>query len=457
MTAVKKHSSLNDSHMLFSSMDLRHLIIPLIIEQLLGVTIGMADTMMVANVGETAISGIAIVDSLNVLLIQIFGAMATGGAVVASQYLGRKEQHNACAAAKQLVYTTTFIALAVMAFAMIGNRHLLGWIFGTIEPDVMDNAEIYFWLSALSYPFLAIYNAGAALFRSMSNSRVSMKISFLINIINVVGNAVLIYVFHLGVAGAGIASLLSRATAAVIVMVLLRNRHNLIYIDKLFSYRFDWGMVKSILRIGVPSGLENGMFQVGKVLVSSLISRFGTVAITANTIGTNFASFECIPGSAVGLAMITVIGRCVGAKDYEQARYYAKKMMKITYILMTCVSVFIVLTCRPIASLYNPSQETFKLAVWCAIYHSINVCITWPLSFALPNVLRAAGDAKFTMTTSIITMWTCRIAASYVLALGLDLGLKGVWIAMTLDWVVRGICFVWRYLSGKWEKKQLLS
>ena len=457
MTAMVKNKALNEQHMLFSSSDLKHLIIPLIIEQLLGVTIGMADTMMVANVGETAVSGISLVDSLNVLLIQVFGAMATGGAVVASQYLGRKERHNACAAAKQLIYVTTFIALAVAAFAIIGGKTLLSFIFGSIEPAVMQNAQTYFWLSALSYPFLAIYNAGAALFRSMSNSRVSMKISVLINLINVTGNAVFIYVFHMGVAGAGLASLLSRATAAVIVMILLRNKGNLIYIEKLFSYRFDFSMVKSILRIGVPSGLENGMFQVGKVLVSSLISRFGTVAITANAIGTNFASFECIPGSAVGLAMITVIGRCVGAQDYEQARYYAKKMMKITYILMTCVSVFIVLLCTPIAKLYNPSPETLKLAVWCAIYHSINVCITWPMSFALPNILRAAGDVKFTMTTSIVSMWTCRIAASYLLALGLGLELKGVWIAMTLDWVVRGACFLWRFLSGKWETKKLFS
>ena len=449
--------SLNEQHMLFSNTDLRHLIIPLVIEQLLGVTIGMADTMMVANVGEAAVSGISLVDSLNILLIQVFGAMAPGGAVVASQYLGRKDRPNACAAAKQLIYTTTFIALAVAAFAIIGGKTLLSFIFGSIEPEVMKNAQTYFWLSAISYPFLAIYNAGAALFRSMSNSRVSMKISMLINLINVVGNAVLIYVFHMGVAGAGIASLLSRATAAVIVMVLLGNRHNLIFIEKLFSYRFDWKMVKAILHIGVPSGRENGMFQVGKVLVSSLIARFGTVAITANAITSNLASFECIPGSAIGLAMITVIGRCVGAQDYEQARYYAKKMMKITYIAMIAVSIFIVLLCRPIATLYNPSAETLKLAVWCAIWHSINVCLTWPMSFALPNIRRDANDVKFTMTTSIVSMWTCRIAASYLLALGMGLGLKGVWIAMTLDWMVRAACFGWRFLSGKWEKKQLRS
>lgn len=443
--------------MLFSKADLKHLIVPLIIEQLLAVTIGMADTIMVANVGEAAVSGISLVDSVNILLIQVFSAMATGGAVVASQYLGRQEQDNACKAAKQLLYVSAMISVAVALIAIVGGKPLLSFIFGAVEADVMENARTYFWLSALSYPFLAIYNAGAALFRSMSNSKVSMKISILINIINVVGNAILINVFNMGVAGAGIASLASRATAAVIVVLLLRNKNNLIHIEKLFSYRFDWGMVKSILYIGVPNGLENGMFQVGKVLVSSLVAQFGTSAITANAIASNLAQFECIPGSAIGLAMITVIGRCVGAQDYTQAKHYTKRLMKLTYICMTCVSIFIILMCVPIAKLYNPSPETLELTIWCGIYHSILAILIWPCSFALPNILRAANDVKFTMTASIISMWLCRIFFSYVLALWMGLGLKGVWIAMTLDWVVRSICFVWRFLSGKWEKKQLLA
>ena len=270
--------------MLFSKEDLRKLIVPLVIEQLLAVTIGMADTMMVANVGEAAVSGISLVDSLNILLIQIFSALATGGAVVASQYLGRQDRENACGAAKQLVYACAAISILVGGLAMLGGKHLLSLIFGAVEPDVMRNAETYFWLSALSYPALAIYNAGAALFRSMSNSRVSMMTSIAMNLVNISGNAILIYAFNMGVAGAGLASLVSRILGAVVMMVLLRNRHNLIFIGHLFRYRFDWPMVRSILHIGVPNGLENGMFQVGKVLVSSLIAVFGTSAITANAI-----------------------------------------------------------------------------------------------------------------------------------------------------------------------------
>ena len=443
--------------MLFSKEDLRKLIVPLVIEQLLAVTIGMADTMMVANVGEAAVSGISLVDSLNILLIQIFSALATGGAVVASQYLGRQDRENACGAAKQLVYACAAISILVGGLAMLGGKHLLSLIFGAVEPDVMRNAETYFWLSALSYPALAIYNAGAALFRSMSNSRVSMMTSIAMNLVNISGNAILIYAFNMGVAGAGLASLVSRILGSVVMMVLLRNRHNLIFIGHLFRYRFDWPMVRSILHIGVPNGLENGMFQVGKVLVSSLIAVFGTSAITANAIANNLAQFECIPGSAMGLAMITVIGRCVGAKDYKQARYYAKRLMIITYISMTAICILLSALIVPIVKLYNPSQETFDLAVWLGLYHGACGILIWPASFALPNILRAANDVRFTMTVSIISMWLCRILFSYVLALWCGLGLKGVWIAMTMDWVVRAALFIWRYFSGKWETKQLLS
>ena len=443
--------------MLFTKEELRRLIVPLVIEQVLAVTIGMADTMMVANVGEAAVSGVSLVDNINILLINIFSAMATGGAVVASQYIGRRERESACGAAKQLIYSSAFIALVLGVLALVGGKHILSLVFGSVDADVMAYAETYFWLSALSYPFLAVYNAGAALFRSMSNSAVSMKTSILMNLINIGGNALLIYGFDMGVAGAGTATLLSRATGAVIMMVLLRHPHNLIHVEHLFHYRFDWEMIKRILRIGVPNGLENGMFQVGKVLVSSLIAMFGTASITANAIANNLASFECIPGNALGLAMITVIGRCVGAGDYDQAKHYAKKLMKLTYICMAGISVLLMALCVPITYLYNPSQETFDLAIWLAIYHSLCAIVIWPSAFALPNILRAAGDVRFTMLTSVVSMWLCRILFSYVLALGLHLELKGVWIAMTLDWLVRAGIFLWRYFSGRWQNKQVLS
>lgn len=442
--------------MLFSGKDLRRLIVPLIIEQVLAVTIGMADTIMVSSVGEAAVSGISLVDTINILLINIFAALATGGAVVCSQYLGRGEKQNACVGAKQLLLSTTALSVVIMALSLALRTVLLRLIFGSIAPDVFKNAQTYFFLSALSYPFLAIYNAGAALFRTMGNSKISMLTSFLMNVINISGNALFIFVFHMGVAGAAIASLVSRAVGAVIMLVLLKNKNNPIYLKKIFALDFKWGMVRHILNIGVPNGLENGMFQLGKILVQGLIASFGTAAIAANAIANNIASIEILPGAAIGLAMITVVGQCVGAKDYKQARMYTKKLMLITYVSMFLLNVAVLFLARPIAGLYQLSAETTKLGADLIIYHSLCCIFIWPLAFVLPNGLRAANDVRFTMVTSILSMWICRIGMSWVLAKWCGLGVLGVWVAMTLDWVFRSAAFLWRYLSGRWENKQML-
>ena len=440
--------------MLFSKEELRRLIVPLMIEQILAVTIGMADTMMVANVGEAAVSGVSLVDSINILLINIFSAMATGGAVVASQYIGRQDRQSACSAAKQLIYSSAFIALLLGLLALVGGEHLLRLVFGSVDADVMAYAETYFWLSALSYPFLAVYNAGAALFRSMSNSSISMKTSILMNIINIGGNALLIYGFDMGVAGAGTATLVSRATGAVVMMWLLRNRPNLIYVEHLFRYRLDWQMVKRILRVGVPNGLENGMFQVGKVLVSSLIAMFGTTAITANAIANSVAGVVNVPGNAISLALITVVGQCMGAGEPRQAVRYTGRLMAIVYGTMGSLCVLLLFVARPVVGLFGLTQGAAVMAVevlrWCAVFS----LIFWPASFSLPNALRAAGDAKFTMAISMISMWIFRIGFSYLLVP--DLGLLGVWMAMFIDWMFRSAVFVIRFLRGRWKNKRVI-
>ena len=440
--------------MLFSGKDLRRLIIPLVIEQILAVTIGMADTVMVSSVGEAAVSGISLVDTINVLLINIFSALAAGGAVVAAQYMGRKDHDNANAAAKQLILSTTAVSLLIMALSLLCKKPLLRLIFGSIEPDVMANAQTYFFLSVLSYPFLAVYNSGADLFRSMGNSKVSMFTSLTMNLANVSGNAVLIYIFNMGVAGAGIASLASRALGAVVMLVLLRNRNNPVSVRQLHRIRFQPTMIKNIMRIGVPNGLENSMFQIGKILTSSLIASFGTVAIAANAVANTVVSMECIPGIAIGLGMVTVVGQCVGAGEYEQAKRYTQKLMLLTYMTMAILNMGILLAQRPIVEFYHLSPQTMELARWLLVYHSLLCMVIWPASFTLPNAFRAANDVKFPMAVSIVSMWVCRIGMSYLLGQGFNMGVKGVWIAMTCDWLVRASIFAWRFLSGRWKNKK---
>ncbi len=440
---------------MFTNQDLRRLIFPLIVEQVLAVTIGMADTIMVSGCGEAAVSGIALVDVINILLINIFSALATGGAVVSSQYLGKQEPENACVAAKQLVYVTLSLSMVVMLVCLFLRDLILAKIFGNIDPSVMENAQIYFAISAYSYPFLALYNAGAALFRSMGNSRVSMFTSLLMNMANIGGNALLIFGFGMGVRGAAIASLVSRMIGCVIMLLLLRHRENPIHIERLFIPEVRPSMVRSILAVGVPTGLENGIFQIGKVLVQGLIVSLGTTAIAANAIANNLASMEVIPGAAIGLALITVVGQCVGARDYVQARQYAIKLLKITYLSMIGLNIAILIFCHPIVNVYRMSEQTTAVALQLLIIHGIGAMIIWPLSFTLPNVLRAAGDAKFTMSVSIISMWTCRIGLSY-LFVSFGWGVPGVWLAMIADWVVRTTAFVLRFCGSRWQHKRLV-
>lgn len=442
---------------MFSKKALSKLIIPLIIEQVLAVAVGMADTMMVASRGESAVSGVSIVDTLNVLLINLFAALASGGAVVAAQYVGHKDEEKAKTAANQLILSITVVSAAIMLFALLTNGPLLRLIYGKIDAVVMRNARIYFYITAVSFPFLAIYNACASLFRAMGNSKISMKVSILMNIINLSGNAICLFVFHMGVEGVAIPTLISRAAAAVVMIFLIRDEKNPIHIDRRFRFGFDLNMIRRILHIGVPNGLETSMFQVGKVMVQGLITSFGTVAIAANAVANTVAGMEVIPGNAIGLAMITVVGQCVGAGDYDQAKKYAGKLLKIVYIAMAGLNITVIFLLGPITGLYQLMPDTAALARQLMLYHSLCCMLIWPASFTLPNALRAAGDVRFTMVIAIISMWAFRICFSYVLGRYFGLGVLGVWIAMTIDWLFRAACFVTRFLRGKWKRHALIG
>ena len=444
---------------LFTRDALTRLIVPLIIEQLLLMTVGMADTVMVTTAGEAAVSGVSLVDNINTLIIQIFSALSTGGAVVVSQYLGRRDLDNAKTASKQLLYTMCAVSLLLMAVALIFRQHILALIFGRVEADVMDSALIYFLLTAAAYPFMGIYNAGAALFRAMGNSKVSMFCSLIINIINIAVNAIFIFGFHFGAAGAGIGTLVSRIAAAVIIMTLLNHPDHTVRVEGLFQFQFNGAMVKRILFIGIPTGLENGMFQAGKLMVLNLITTFGTSAVAANAIGNSVAGVLNVPSQAIGLGMITVIGQCMGAGEPDQAVYYTKRLMGASYLCMAVMSAALLCSVSPLVTLFNLSPEASAMAVQILQACAIGSIIFWPMSFTLPNALRAAGDAVFTMAVSLSSMFACRVALSYVLgsSWGLGMGVAGVWLAMVADWVVRDIFFLTRYWRGSWKKIKVIE
>ena len=442
---------MEETKRLFSDAYLKKLIVPLIFEQTLAITVGMADTMMVSSVGEAAVSGVSLVDQINNLMIAVLAAVATGGAVVAAQYLGAKQKENACRSAKQLLYTLIFFGIVLMAVSLLLRKQILRLFFGSIDDNVMQAALIYFVITGLSFPFLAIYNAGAALFRSMGNSNISLRISLIMNIINIAGNAICVFALHMGVAGVAVPSLVSRGVAAVIVTILLLDTTLPVHYEK-ERFHLDGNMIQRILSIGIPSGIENGIFELGRVIVVSLIATFGTVQIAANGVANNLDGVGCIIGKGMSLAMITVIGQCVGARDEEQIQFYTKKLMKITYIGTFLLDITILIFLKPLLSIYGLRTETLHLAWILVMIHNGCAILLWPLSFVLPNMLRACNDVRYTMVVSLASMFINRIVFSWILGLHFGMGAIGVWIAMIIDWICRIVFFVGRYKAGTWKK-----
>lgn len=437
---------------LFSNRDLKRLILPLVIEQFLQCFVGLADSLMVATVGEAAVSAVSLVDSVFLLLINVFAALATGGAVVAGQALGRKDEDGACAAANQLILFVSALSAVIMILICILREPLIHKVFGDIEPNVLNNCRTYLMIVALSIPFIAVYNAGAAVFRSMGNSRVSMITAMMMNAINLGGNAILIFGFHRGIEGVAIPTLLSRIAGCIFILKLLTRPDWKVHLSGKLGFKPDASILKQILYIGVPNGLENGMFHLGKIVILSLVASFGTASIAANAVGNNVTTFAYLPGTALGYAILTVVSQCVGARDIPQAQYYVKKLMKLVYGILLISNTIVALLTIPILHFYNLSPEATELAKIVIWYYNLCCIFIYGLSFSLPNVLRAAGDVKFTMVVAVFSMWVFRIGFSYVLADWLQLGLLGVWMAMTIDWLFRGICFSIRYLRGGWKK-----
>ena len=434
----------------FSNRDLRILIVPLVIEQMLAIAVGLCDSIMVSYVGEAAISAVSLVDTVNVLLINAFSALATGGAVIVGQYLGRREPQKAGHSGAQLLLFMAEISLVVMAIFYLAKGFVLGVVFGEVEPDVAAFADTYYMIVQASIPFLALYSAGAAIFRVMGNSRISMYVSALMNLINLVGNAVLIFGVHMGVEGVAIPTLVSRAVAAVVILILLYRPGLTVQIERM-TWKHDPYVIKNILRFGVPNGMESSMFQLGKILLLSTVSVLGTAAVAANAVGNMVATFQCIPGLAIGFAMVTVVSHCVGAGDYEKARFYTKKLMKYTYVMMGIAIVVSLVGLPWILQLYKVSEEAEACASRLVWLHGVLGAVFWPLSFTLPQALRAAGDTRYTMVSGTVSMWTLRVGLGILMGRYWGLGVLGVWIAMCIDWLLRVTLFVVRFKGHKWE------
>lgn len=437
---------------MFSNRELKRMIIPLVIEQILVMLVGIADTVMISYAGEAAISGVALVDMLGYLVTTVLAAVDTGGAVIVSQYLGRKDKKKANESASQLVTVSFLMSMGVMIICLLFHTLILKLLFGKVMLDVMAAAVTYFVITALSYPFLGLYNSSAALFRSMHKTRVTMYVSLLMNVMNIIGNAIGIFVLHAGVAGVAVPTLVSRAVAAVIMAGLSFDGRNEISVcwKQLLSWKQE--LIVKILRIAVPNGIENGLFALGKVLVTSIVAVFGTTQIAANGIANSVDQIAILVVSAINLAIIPVVGQCVGAGEDEQAKKYTGKLMKVSYVSLGILGTAVTVLLPVILKLYNVSDETYSLSCLLIIIHNVLAFALHPTSFNLANSLRASGDVKSTMYIGIGSMVVFRLGTAVLLGIGCGFGIIGVWAAMGMDWFARSVAFTIRYKSGKWKQ-----
>ncbi len=443
-------SKIDEGNLLFPRKALWTLLIPLIIEQMLNSMMGMVDTLMVSRVGQEAISAVSLVDSINNLVLQVFAAMAAGAAIICSQYLGKRDEKGCNEAARQIVLTVTVISSIIMLIGVGFRKPLLQLIFGSVEEAVMDNAQVYFLITALSYPFIALFQAGAAFYRACGNSKFTMKTALIANVANIIGNTLFIFVFQMGAAGAAVSTLVSRIICAVVVFYALRKPGYAIQLRNYFSIRPDFKLIVKILAIGVPSGIENGMFQFGKLAIQSTVSSLGTAAIAAQAMTIIFENVNGMAAVGIGIGLMTVVGQAISAGRKEEAKYYIVKLSMYAEVAMIISCLLVYVAARPITILAGMTDESAALCMQMILAITIVKPILWVPSFTPPNGLRAAGDVKFSMITATLTMWLCRVALSIFLMRVVKTGPIGVWFGMFADWGVRGVIFTIRFVRGKW-------
>ena len=440
---------INWENTLFDNRTLFWLLLPIVIEQFLNALMGMTDTMMVSTVGSEAISAVALVDAINNLVIQIFLAMASGATIVCSQYIGSGNKKESNRAASQVVLTVFMISLSITLVCMIGGERLLRLIFGAVDDDVMKNALVYFIITAVSYPFLALFSAGAAFYRASGNSKFPTKVSIVSNVINVAGNALFIYGFKWGVAGAALATLLSRVFCTIVIFYFLRKPRQTIVVKDYLKIRPDIPIILKIMAIGVPAGIENGMFQFGKLAVASTVSTMGTIAISAQAMTDILEMVNGIFSNSVGIGLMTVVGQCIGARRIEEAKYYIVKLMGVAWVGVLVLCLLVLAVTKPVTWLSGMEPEAADLCFKMVTAMTIVKPMLWVGAFGIPYGLRAAGDVRFLMFVSVGSMWICRVALCIFLVRVLHLGLPAVWIGIFVDWVVRAVIFTTRFVSGK--------
>ncbi len=434
-----------------------YLLLPLVIEQIFTALMGTADTMMVARVGDAAVSAVSLVDAVNNLMLMLFTATATGGTISCAQFLGADDQQGANRAARQVLLCVGVISLVCCVACVTLRRLLLGAVFGQVEPAVMEAALTYFGVTALSYPFIGAYYASAALYRAAGNSRLPMAVSAAGNLLNILGNALFLFVLHWGVFGAALSTTLSRVFQCVVILLLHRRPGQIIVLDHYRQLRPDWRLIRTVLRVGIPTGVENGMFQLGRLMVQSTVATLSTAEIAAQAVLNTLEYFTSMPSMAIGLGLVTVAGQCMGAGRPQEAKYYSLKLTLYSELLVIGTGALILLSTETVCGLSGLGAESAAIVCRMMLLITVVKPFVWPLAFTLPNGMRAAGDVRFSMLLSALSMWVFRVTLCVVLIRVCGFGVLGVWIAMFVDWLDRSVWYSVRFFRGKWMRKQVLE
>lgn len=442
---------------MFTRKRLVNMFIPLCIEQLLSITIGLIDTLMASNISEAAVSAVSLVDTVNVVLQQIIYALVVGGSIVASQYIGTRDLYQAKKAANQVVSLSIIVSCTLSVIVLVARNIILNVCFPDIEPDVLAYANTYFMITALSYPFFGLYNAGSALFRVQGNTKISMFVNVVMNVVNIIGNYLMINTWNMEVAGTALSTLLARLFAFLTVFIFLQHRNSPLRIDHLKDLKPQGEIIKKILSLGVPGAIESGMFQVGKLLISSVLSTLGTASITANAVANHVTAILYVPSDTIDNSITTIVGQTLGSGDKEKAYKYAKRLLLASIVGMVTINILgIFVLDKFIIGWFTLSEESIAIASKTIFWSNVAQILVWPLAFSTPFILKAGGDAKFTMITSMSVMWAVRVTLSYVLVNVFHMGLLGIWTAMFIDWVFRAAVYIPRLFSKKWMEHKIV-
>lgn len=438
---------------LFSKRKIWKLILPLIVEQVLIVLVGIVDTLMVSGLGEAAISGIALVTTYGNLVNAVITSLATGGAVVVSQMLGRNERENAGEVAWLTGIFVLMLSMICMIIGLFCKDFLLILLYGEVEEKVLYYGREYLIYIAISFPMLAVYAVGAAVCRSENKTATTMVISIVSNAVNIAGNIILIYGFHMGAGGAGLATMMSRLVAAVLVMIPLFHPGNEICLLQKGN-PLGKGFAAKIWHVSLPTGVENVINQLGRIVIQRIVAVFGTVGIAANSVTNTISLFADMFGLAIGLGILTIVGNAYGAGRYEELRAYLKYLRKMTMMIMAPTSMILLLFLQPIVGWFHLSPEAEEITITVLRYYYVIIIIAWFPSWVLPNGLRAADDVNYTMAVSLGSLVMIRLFMSYLFAVVMHFGVVGVWMAMMVDWGVRGLFYELRLFSRRWKLKK---